>query len=62
MIDIKLQELYTPTAGYKILNSRLKVHWTIKQQRDDISSEKLKNVAVVIFGLPREKFSVSEVF
>lgn len=60
LFNTSKKELYTPTTGYKILNSRLKVHWTIKQQRDDISSEKLKNVAVVIFGLPREKFSVSE--
>ena len=43
------------------MHSRLKVHWTIRQQRDEITFDRLKMAALIIFGLPREKFSLAEV-
>ena len=55
------QELYTPTSGFKVLQNRLKVHWTISQQRDEITLPRLRQASLVIFGLPRDRFSAAEV-
>lgn len=56
-----LQELFTPSTGFKVLHNRLKVHWTVRQQRDEITFDRLKTAALIIFGLPRDKFSLAEV-
>lgn len=55
------QEMFTPSTGFKLMHSRLKVHWTVRQQRDEITFDRLKMAALIIFGLPREKFSLAEV-
>ena len=60
-LSLCIQEMFTPSAGFKLMHSRLKVHWTIRQQRDEITFDRLKMAALIIFGLPREKFSLAEV-
>ena len=55
------KELFLPNSGYKTLQSRLKHHWTVGLQRDDITQERLKGAKLIIFGGPRDKFTAGEV-
>jgi hypothetical protein len=61
LFNTSKKELFTPATGFKTLHNHLKVHWTIKQQRDEITLDKIKPAALVIFGLPQDKFSLAEV-
>lgn len=56
------QELYTPSSGYRLLQSRLKIHWNIQQYREELSLTKIASASLLVFGLPREMFSIAEVF
>ena len=55
------KELFLPNSGFKTLQSRLKHHWTIGVQRDDITPERLKGAKLIVFGGPRDKFTAGEV-
>lgn len=55
------KELFLPNSGYKTLQSRLKHHWTVGLQRDDITPDRLKGAKLIIFGGPRDKFTAGEV-
>lgn len=54
------KELFLPNSGFKTLQSRLKHHWTIGVQRDDITPERLKGAKLIVFGGPRDKFTAGE--
>lgn len=56
------KELFLPSSGYKTLQSRLKAHWAVGLQRDDLTIKRLANTKLVVFGGPKDKFSTSEVF
>ena len=43
------------------VQARLKAHWSVGLIRDDITLEKVGGARMVIFGCPRDKFSVAEV-
>lgn len=60
LFNTSKKEMFTPSTGFKLMHSRLKVHWTVRQQRDEITFDRLKMAALIIFGLPREKFSLAE--
>ena len=53
--------MFLPMSGFKTLHTRLKLHWTVGLQREDLTLEKLNMAKMIIFGGPREKFSTSEV-
>lgn len=61
LFNTSKKELFLPNSGFKSLQSRLKHHWTIGLQRDDITPERLKGAKLVIFGGPRDKFTAGEV-
>lgn len=61
LFNASKKEMFLPMAGFKTLHTRLKLHWTVALQRDDLTLEKLKMAKMIIFGGPREKFSTSEV-
>lgn len=61
LFNTSKKELFLPTSGFKTLQSRLKLHWTVALQRDDITQERLKGTKLIIFGGPRDKFSANEV-
>ena len=61
LFDNSKRELFSPSSGYKTLQTRLKVHWSVGIQQQDITLERLAGSKLVVFGGPREKFSVAEV-
>ncbi len=61
LFNASKKELFLPTSGYKTLQSRLKMHWGVGLQRDDLTPERLSTAKLVVFGGPRDKFSTSEV-
>ena len=61
LFNCSKKELFLPSSGYKTLQSRLKVHWAVGLQRDDLTPEKLSSAKLIVFGGPRDKFSTSEV-
>lgn len=61
LFNISKKELFLPNSGFKTLQSRLKHHWTVIVQRDDITAERLKGAKLIIFGGPRDKFTAGEV-
>lgn len=61
LFDISKKELFSPITGFKSLQARLKAHWSIGVIRDDITLEKVGGARMIVFGCPREKFSVAEV-
>lgn len=61
LFNASKKELFLPTSGYKTLQSRLKMHWAVGLQRDDLTLERLSPAKLVVFGGPRDKFSTSEV-
>jgi len=60
LFDTSKKELHSPSAGFKTLQSRLKVHWTVSLQRDDITREHLLGARLLVFGGPRDKFTAAE--
>ena len=46
---------------FPCLQARLKAHWSVGVIRDDITLEKVGGARMVVFGCPRDKFSVAEV-
>ncbi len=61
LFDTSKRELFTPSSGLKALQARLKVHWSVGIQQDNITVERLNGARVVVFGGPRDKFSTAEV-
>lgn len=53
-------DLHTPPLVYT-LQARLKAHWSVGVIRDDITLEKVGGARMIVFGCPRDKFSVAEV-
>lgn len=60
LFDTSKRELFTPSSGFKSLQARLKVHWSVGLQRDDITLAKLLGARAIIFGGPRDKFTAAE--
>ncbi|KAL5456923.1 hypothetical protein EMCRGX_G034150 [Ephydatia muelleri] len=60
LFDNSKRELFSPSSGYKTLQTRLKVHWSVGVLQQDITLERLAGSKLVVFGGPREKFSVAE--
>lgn len=60
LFDTSKKELFTPSSGFKTLQARLKAHWSVGLIRDDITLEKMGGARVIVFGCPRDKFSVAE--
>jgi intraflagellar transport protein 52 len=54
------KELFSPSSGYRSLQARLKAHWSVGVIRDEITLEKVGGARMVVFGCPRDKFSVAE--
>ena len=54
------KEICTPNSGFRNLHRRLKGDWNVSALKDEITKERLLDADLVIFGGPREKFSVSE--
>ena len=44
-----------------MMQARLKAHWSVGVIRDEITLEKVGGARMVVFGCPRDKFSVAEV-
>ena len=44
-----------------VLQARLKAHWSVGVIRDEVTLEKVGGARVIVFGCPRDKFSVAEV-
>lgn len=60
LFDNSKRELFSPSSGFKTLQTRLKVHWSVGVQQQEITLERLTGSKLVVFGGPREKFSVAE--
>eukprot|EP01135_Chromosphaera_perkinsii_P004724 Nk52_evm35s294 gene=Nk52_evmTU35s294 len=60
IFDMSKKELCTPNSGFRNLHRRLKGNWNVGVIKDEISRERLSEADLVIFGGPREKFSVGE--
>ncbi|CAI8043421.1 Intraflagellar transport protein 52 homolog [Geodia barretti] len=54
------KELFSPSSGYRSLQARLKAHWSVGVIRDEVTLEKVGGARMVVFGCPRDKFSVAE--
>lgn len=61
LFNTSKKELFEPSSGYKTLQSRLKVNWSVGLQRDELTPERLNSARLVVFGGPRDKFSAMEV-
>ena len=44
-----------------VVQARLKAHWSVGVIRDEVTLEKVGGARVIVFGCPRDKFSVAEV-
>ena len=44
-----------------MMQARLKAHWSVGVIRDEVTLEKVGGARMVVFGCPRDKFSVAEV-
>ncbi|KAJ3034259.1 Intraflagellar transport protein 52, partial [Rhizophlyctis rosea] len=57
---ISKKESFTPNNGLKMLQRRLRNGYKIGLFKDEMSAAKLQDANLLIFGAPREKFSMAE--
>jgi len=60
LFNASKKESHHPNNGFKKLYRRLKGSYKVQLNKDDITLERLKEAALVVFGCPREKFSSAE--
>lgn len=61
LINCSNKEL-NPQNGFRFLTKRLKQHYKVDiNQKDELSSERLRGVGLVVFGAPEERFEASEI-
>ncbi|KAG9412115.1 Intraflagellar transport protein 52 [Aphanomyces cochlioides] len=60
MFDASKKEEFYPSSGYKKLARKLKTMYKIEVNKDDLSSERLKQAHLIVFSGVRERFSSSE--
>jgi len=54
------KESHNPNNGFKKLFRRLRAHYKVSSNKDDISSETLEEADLLVFGGPREAFTEQE--
>lgn len=54
------REVNSPASGFKKLHRKLRNTFKININKDEITPQTLRDATVVVFGCPREKFSVKE--
>ncbi|KAJ3028009.1 UNVERIFIED_CONTAM: Intraflagellar transport protein 52 [Siphonaria sp. JEL0065] len=60
LFNISKKESLTPNNGLKTLQRRLRNGFKIGLNKDEMNFSKLTETSLLIFGAPREKFSMSE--
>ncbi|KAJ3292985.1 Intraflagellar transport protein 52 [Rhizoclosmatium sp. JEL0117] len=60
LFNISKKESLTPNNGLKTLQRRLRNGFKIGLNKDEMNMSKLSDTSLLIFGAPREKFSMSE--
>ncbi|KAI9353849.1 hypothetical protein BDR26DRAFT_910587 [Obelidium mucronatum] len=60
LFNISKKEALTPNNGLKTLQRRLRNAFKIGLNKDEMNFSKLNDTSLLIFGAPREKFSMSE--
>ncbi|CAM9583057.1 unnamed protein product, partial [Chrysoparadoxa australica] len=59
-MDVRKRETHHSGAGYKQLARRLKSSYKVAANKDELTSERLAEASLIIFGAPRDKFSNEE--
>ncbi|KAJ3391955.1 Intraflagellar transport protein 52 [Entophlyctis sp. JEL0112] len=60
LFNISKKESLTPNSGLKIIQRKLRNGFRIGLNKDDMSINKVGDASLLIFGAPRDKFSMSE--
>ena len=60
MFNSSKKESHHPNAGFKKLFRRLRTHFKISTNKDEITNEVLENADIMVFGGPREAFDDNE--
>ncbi|KAG4088529.1 hypothetical protein H8356DRAFT_1724269 [Neocallimastix lanati (nom. inval.)] len=60
LFNVTKKELATPSNGFKLFQRRLRNSFKISLNKEELNPAKLKDVKLIIFGGPREKFTTSE--
>src|SRR3989338_8480514 len=58
--DLSKKELYTPTKGYKQIIRRLKQHFTVDVNTQEITLSNLLDYDIAVFAAPQDTFSEFE--
>lgn len=59
--DTIKKELFHPNSGFRLLHRRLKTHYAVEVNKDDINPETLAKAQCHVFGGPREAFEKREI-
>mmetsp|Transcript_7612 Transcript_7612/g.17496 ORF Transcript_7612/g.17496 Transcript_7612/m.17496 type:complete len:440 (-) Transcript_7612:84-1403(-) len=54
------RESHTPKSGFKHLCRRLRSNWKISEHKEELTLDRLGDADILVFGNPREKFSLPE--
>lgn len=60
LFNVTKKEQATPSNGFKFFQRRLRNSYKVSLNKDDLTTAKLQDVKLLIFGGPREKFTTSE--
>jgi len=60
IFDVAKKESHNPNNGFKKLFRRLRAHYKISSNKDDLTSETLAEADLLVFGGPREAFTEQE--
>lgn len=60
MFNLTKKETHHPNSGFKKLHRRLRAHYKLSTNKDELSAESLAEADLLILGGPREPFSEEE--
>lgn len=60
LFNVTKKEQATPSNGFKLFQRRLRNNYKVSLNKEELTSAKLQDVKLLIFGGPREKFTTSE--
>ncbi|ORY18450.1 hypothetical protein LY90DRAFT_435610 [Neocallimastix californiae] len=60
LFNVTKKEQATPSNGFKLFQRRLRNSYKVSLNKEELNAAKLKDVKLLIFGGPREKFTTSE--
>ena len=60
IFNVARKESHSPSNGFKKLFRRLRAHYKVSSNKDDLTPEALAEADLMVFGGPREAFTEQE--